>query len=87
MDEVKLTLRYLSLGDGIGAFLRAVRARDLGIGDFQVGRATGESSLGLGYPVLEDRNKVSGVVLAPSTSGGSESTSTSAVLPERATSW
>lgn len=29
-------------------FLRAVGARDLGIGDFQVESATGESSLGLG---------------------------------------
>ena len=87
MDEVKLTLRYLSLGDGIGAFLRAVRARDLGIGDFQVGRATGESLLGFGYPVVEDRNKVSGVVLGPLNLRWLRETSTSAVLPERATSW
>jgi len=46
-------------------FLRAVGGRDLGVGDFQVGRATGESSLGLGYPVLGARDEVSGVVLAP----------------------
>jgi hypothetical protein len=46
-------------------FLRAVGGHDLGVGDYQVGRATGEGSLGLGYPVLDAGDEVSAVVLAP----------------------
>jgi hypothetical protein len=43
-------------------FLRAIGTRDLGVGDYQVGRVTGLGSVGLGYPTIVNR-QVTGIVL------------------------
>ena len=43
-------------------FLRAIGTGGLGVGDYQVGRATGLGSIGLGYPVVVNR-QVTGIVL------------------------
>jgi hypothetical protein len=43
-------------------FLRAIGTRGFGVGDYQVGRATGLGSIGLGYPVVVNR-QVTGIVL------------------------
>jgi hypothetical protein len=43
-------------------FLRAIGTRDLGVGDYQLGRVTGLGSIGLGYPVIVNR-QVTGIVL------------------------
>jgi hypothetical protein len=43
-------------------FLRAIGTRGLGVGDYQVGRATGLGSVGLGFPIVVDR-QVTGIVL------------------------
>jgi hypothetical protein len=45
-------------------FLRAVGTGDLGVGDFQIGRATGQGSVGLGFPVVTG-GRTSGIVLSP----------------------
>jgi hypothetical protein len=45
-------------------FLRALGTADLGVGDFQVGRATGQGSVGLGFPVVAE-GRTSGIVLSP----------------------
>jgi hypothetical protein len=43
-------------------FLRAIGTGGLGVGDYQVGRATGLGSIGLGYPVVVNQ-QVTGIVL------------------------
>jgi hypothetical protein len=43
-------------------FLRAIGTRDLGVGDYQVGRVTGLGSIGLGFPTVVNR-RVTGIVL------------------------
>lgn len=46
-------------------FQRALANKDLGVGDYQVGRVTGKQSAGLGYPVLDASGSAQGIVLAP----------------------
>jgi hypothetical protein len=43
-------------------FLRAIGTRDLGVGDYQLGRVTGLGSIGLGFPTIVNR-RVTGIVL------------------------
>jgi len=45
-------------------FQRAISARELSIGDYQVGRITGKPSFNLGYPVLDASGQVQAVVFA-----------------------
>lgn len=45
-------------------FQRAVQTRGFGIGEYQIGRITGKASLNLGYPVLDSRGEIAGVVFA-----------------------
>ena len=44
-------------------FLHTLGSRDFAVGDFQIGRATGVNSLGLGYPVFG--GETSGITLSP----------------------
>jgi hypothetical protein len=47
-------------------FLRTLGTRDLGVGDFQIGRATGANSIGLGFPITPgDGDEITGIVLSP----------------------
>lgn len=46
-------------------FLRALGLNGLGVGDYQVGRATRVTGLGLGYPVRGTDGKPTGVVISP----------------------
>jgi hypothetical protein len=46
-------------------FLRTLGTRDLGVGDYQIGRATGIDAIGLGYPVIDTGGAVTGIVLSP----------------------
>jgi hypothetical protein len=46
-------------------FLRTLGTRDLGVGDYQIGRVTGIGSIGLGYPVTDTGGAVTGVVISP----------------------
>jgi hypothetical protein len=46
-------------------FLRTVGTRDLGVGDYQIGRASGIDSIGLGYPVVDDADELTGVAISP----------------------
>src|SRR4051794_27281742 len=43
-------------------FLRAIGTRELGVGDYQQGRVTGLGSIGLGFPIVVNR-QVTGIVL------------------------
>jgi diguanylate cyclase (GGDEF)-like protein len=45
-------------------FQRALATRDLGVGEYQVGRITGRPTLNIGYPVRDTRGVVQGVVFA-----------------------
>ena len=45
-------------------FQQAITTRGLGIGDYQIGRATGVRSINLGYPVLDANGQVRAVVFA-----------------------
>ena len=45
-------------------FQRAVKEKRLSIGEYQVGRATGKAALNLGYPIVDKRGAVVGVVFA-----------------------
>jgi diguanylate cyclase (GGDEF)-like protein len=45
-------------------FQRTLATRDLGVGEYQVGRITGRPTVNLGYPVLDARGSVQGVVFA-----------------------
>ena len=45
-------------------FLRALGTGDLGVGDFQIGRATGQGSVGLGFPVVAG-GRTHGIVYSP----------------------
>jgi signal transduction histidine kinase/HAMP domain-containing protein len=47
-----------------GYFQRALRERNLSVGEYQIGRATGKGGLNLGYPVFDQRGTVAGVVFA-----------------------
>lgn len=47
-----------------GYFQRALRSRDLGIGEYQVGRITGVPAINFGYPVTNDNNEIVSVVFA-----------------------
>lgn len=46
-------------------FHRALESKDLGVGDYQIGKVTGKQSAGLGFPVLDAAGKAHGIVLAP----------------------
>ena len=47
-------------------FLRTVGTRDLGVGDYQIGRSTGIDSIGLGYPLTgNESGEITGVVISP----------------------
>jgi hypothetical protein len=46
-------------------FLRALGTGDLGVGDFQIGRATGQGSVGLGFPVVAGGGRTHGIVYSP----------------------
>ncbi|MDR9436736.1 MAG: EAL domain-containing protein [Thiohalophilus sp.] len=45
-------------------FQRAMRSRDLGIGDYQIGRLTGVPAINFGYPVTNSKGKIVSVVFA-----------------------
>jgi putative nucleotidyltransferase with HDIG domain len=45
-------------------FRRALETRDFAVGDYQIGRITGKSSINFGYPVLDDSGQVQAVVFA-----------------------
>lgn len=45
-------------------FQRAVRFRDFGVGDYQIGRITGISAINFGYPILDAGGSVQAVVYA-----------------------
>jgi hypothetical protein len=45
-------------------FLRAVGTKSFGVGDFQIGRSSGISAIGTGYPVRDAGGAVNGIVLA-----------------------
>ncbi|MBI2940455.1 MAG: PAS domain S-box protein [Chloroflexi bacterium] len=49
---------------GRGFFQDALRTRGLAVGDYQVGRATGQATVSLGYPVLDDTGGVRLVMVA-----------------------
>jgi hypothetical protein len=46
-------------------FVRAIGLRGFAAGDFQIGRATGVDSLGMGYPTRAEDGHINGIVLAP----------------------
>ena len=46
-------------------FLRTVGTRDLGVGDYQIGRSSGIDSIGLGYPVTNEAGELTGVTISP----------------------
>ena len=43
-------------------FRRALETRDFSVGDYQIGRSSGNSGVGFGYPVLDSNGGVRGVV-------------------------
>lgn len=45
-------------------FRHAVTYRDFGVGNYQIGRATGKSSLNVGYPIVDESHELAGVVYA-----------------------
>ncbi len=45
-------------------FRRAVTTRDFAIGDYQIGRITGEATINFAYPMLDPQERVQGVVYA-----------------------
>ena len=45
-------------------FQRALRAKDFAIGEYQVGRVTGLPSVGIGYPLVDSRGRVTAIVYA-----------------------
>ncbi len=45
-------------------FRRAMETRDFAIGEYQIGRITGEATINFGYPVLGDAGQVQAVVFA-----------------------
>lgn len=45
-------------------FRRAMETRDFAVGDFQIGRISGEATINFGYPVLGDAGQVQAVVFA-----------------------
>ncbi|HZQ07423.1 MAG TPA: cache domain-containing protein [Anaerolineae bacterium] len=46
-------------------FNRVLTTHDFSVGGYQVGRLSGQPSLGLAYPVLENGSEVTGVIIAP----------------------
>ena len=46
-------------------FLRTIGTHGLGVGDFQIGRATGVNSIGLGYPVHDGGGALTGITISP----------------------
>jgi hypothetical protein len=54
----------VDIGDRV-YLLRALGTGGLGVGDFQIGRVTGITSIGLGYPVSGSSKGGEGIVLAP----------------------
>jgi hypothetical protein len=46
-------------------FLHTLGSRDFAVGDFQIGRATGINSIGLGFPVFDGTGEVTGITLSP----------------------
>ncbi|HEX3000156.1 MAG TPA: cache domain-containing protein, partial [Armatimonadota bacterium] len=45
-------------------FRRAIETRNFTIGEFQIGRITGKTSINCGYPVFDEQGKVTAVVFA-----------------------
>jgi diguanylate cyclase (GGDEF)-like protein len=45
-------------------FQRALATRELGVGEYQIGRITGRPTLNLGYPMVDGRGNVQGIVFA-----------------------
>lgn len=62
-------------------FQRALATRDLGVGEYQVGRITGRPTLNLGYPVRDTRGVVQGVVFAAIDLTGLSELATTTRLP------
>jgi signal transduction histidine kinase len=54
---------YLYLGDR-SYFRKTVETRDFSIGEYQMGRTSGRSTVGFGYPIFDDRGSLRGVVFA-----------------------
>ncbi|WP_158675434.1 bifunctional diguanylate cyclase/phosphodiesterase [Thiohalobacter thiocyanaticus] len=47
-----------------GYFQLAIHNRGLGIGEYQIGRITGDPAINLGYPVLDNNGEIAAVVFA-----------------------
>gem|GEM_PF-690119 len=45
-------------------FKRAIQSADFAIGDYQIGRITGKAAINFGYPVIDDKRMIHGVVFA-----------------------
>ncbi|HBB15721.1 MAG: hypothetical protein A3J94_07135 [Syntrophus sp. RIFOXYC2_FULL_54_9] len=43
-------------------FKNAIKTRDFSMGDYQIGRVTGKPSVNFGYPVIDKRGNINGVV-------------------------
>jgi len=66
-------------------FRMAVQARDLSVGDYQIGRITGVPSVNFGYPVLTGAGRLRAVVFAAMDLGWLNGFATQADLPPGAT--
>ncbi|MGH2794282.1 MAG: sensor histidine kinase, partial [Actinomycetota bacterium] len=62
-------------------FTKAVATREFAIGDFIIGRITGEPSLGFGMPVLDTRDRLHAVAFAALTLDAFENVASEADLP------
>lgn len=45
-------------------FQQAIQTRDFTVGDYQVGRITGKAAINFGYPIVDPRGQIRGVVFA-----------------------
>lgn len=54
----------VNVGDRV-YFLRAVGTRGFGVGDFQIGRVSGQNGIGMGYPTRSSSGVINGIVLSP----------------------
>ena len=61
--STSLTNKGTSLADR-SYFQRVLQTKDFAIGDFQVGRLTGQPSLNFGYPVLDEKSQLKRVLFA-----------------------
>src|SRR5581483_4240412 len=58
------TRREASVADRL-YYARALGAQDLVVGEYVIGRVTLLPSLGLAYPILDDRAQLQGIIIAP----------------------